>query len=409
MQAEKKKQATGCSAAMHIEAPVEDRNRAFGRTVGCCKCHVYSVQLSRVGLDMVRRYSHVGYCEDSLFHSAIHVQTQDTGLRSGYDAFSNCKQTSPSILNADFQDLPRVKFIEFPIFNCTEPALADWQTHSQQISTFSLLLVGVCLNIGFPAISSAGPPGTAPFPFCGNRLEFRAVGSSQNCCFPVMVCNAIMSAGPLSGWFLRGAPQLIVQNQGFSRWLLRLLMGGGTSHMNLPGWEPDKAAFCLKIQSIRSGMGLKSNHSVADVGRAHMLQSLLAGMAHMAGLIEGGMSHRDAVAQAVVSLVSLAFLLRVRRVPLWFFYGTCSCSFLGPVSTPVLRNVSYGKVNRVPTSIGVESLLNTQNQALCVWSQILAPTSFNMYLPTARKPAQRFCVFFLRCDMLGGGGWGGGV
>ena len=62
MQAEKKKQATGCSAAMHIEAPVEDRNRAFGRTVGCCKCHLYSVQLSRVGLDMVRRYSHVGYC-----------------------------------------------------------------------------------------------------------------------------------------------------------------------------------------------------------------------------------------------------------------------------------------------------------------------------------------------------------
>ncbi len=38
--------------------------------------------------------------------------------------------------------------------------------------------------------------GTAPFPFCGNRFEFRAVGSSQNCCFPVMVCNAIMSAGP---------------------------------------------------------------------------------------------------------------------------------------------------------------------------------------------------------------------
>jgi len=36
---------------------------------------------------------------------------------------------------------------------------------------------------------------TAPFPFCGNRFEFRAVGSSQNCCLPVMVCNAIMSAG----------------------------------------------------------------------------------------------------------------------------------------------------------------------------------------------------------------------
>merc|ERR1719183_2742407 len=36
---------------------------------------------------------------------------------------------------------------------------------------------------------------TAPFPFCGNRFEFRAVGSSQNCSFPVMVCNTIMAAG----------------------------------------------------------------------------------------------------------------------------------------------------------------------------------------------------------------------
>ena len=27
---------------------------------------------------------------------------------------------------------------------------------------------------------------TAPFPFCGNRFEFRAVSSSQNCSFPVM-------------------------------------------------------------------------------------------------------------------------------------------------------------------------------------------------------------------------------
>eukprot|EP00913_Durusdinium_trenchii_P010692 g10032.t1 len=36
---------------------------------------------------------------------------------------------------------------------------------------------------------------TAPFPFCGNRFEFRAVGSSQNCNLPVMVCNAIMASG----------------------------------------------------------------------------------------------------------------------------------------------------------------------------------------------------------------------
>jgi len=36
---------------------------------------------------------------------------------------------------------------------------------------------------------------TAPFPFCGNRYEFRAVGSSQNCSFPVMICNTIMASG----------------------------------------------------------------------------------------------------------------------------------------------------------------------------------------------------------------------
>jgi len=36
---------------------------------------------------------------------------------------------------------------------------------------------------------------TAPFPFCGNRYEFRAAGSSQNCSLPVMICNTIMAAG----------------------------------------------------------------------------------------------------------------------------------------------------------------------------------------------------------------------
>merc|ERR1712217_510376 len=36
---------------------------------------------------------------------------------------------------------------------------------------------------------------TAPFPFCGNRYEFRAVGSSQNCSFPIMICNTIMASG----------------------------------------------------------------------------------------------------------------------------------------------------------------------------------------------------------------------
>merc|ERR1712151_1466966 len=36
---------------------------------------------------------------------------------------------------------------------------------------------------------------TAPFPFCGNRYEFRAAGASQNCSFPVMICNTIMASG----------------------------------------------------------------------------------------------------------------------------------------------------------------------------------------------------------------------
>eukprot|EP00442_Polarella_glacialis_P018088 CAMPEP_0115067542 /NCGR_PEP_ID=MMETSP0227-20121206/11455_1 /TAXON_ID=89957 /ORGANISM="Polarella glacialis, Strain CCMP 1383" /LENGTH=775 /DNA_ID=CAMNT_0002453635 /DNA_START=70 /DNA_END=2397 /DNA_ORIENTATION=- len=36
---------------------------------------------------------------------------------------------------------------------------------------------------------------TASFPFCGNRFEFRAVGSSQNCAFPTTVCNTIWAAG----------------------------------------------------------------------------------------------------------------------------------------------------------------------------------------------------------------------
>jgi glutamine synthetase len=36
---------------------------------------------------------------------------------------------------------------------------------------------------------------TAPFPFCGNRFEFRAVGSSQSCAQPVAYLNCIVAAG----------------------------------------------------------------------------------------------------------------------------------------------------------------------------------------------------------------------
>lgn len=36
---------------------------------------------------------------------------------------------------------------------------------------------------------------TSPFPFCGNRFEFRAVGSSQNCALPTAICSTIWAAG----------------------------------------------------------------------------------------------------------------------------------------------------------------------------------------------------------------------
>merc|ERR1712187_643330 len=36
---------------------------------------------------------------------------------------------------------------------------------------------------------------TAPFPFCGNRFEFRAVGSSQNIATPLAYLNTLVAAG----------------------------------------------------------------------------------------------------------------------------------------------------------------------------------------------------------------------
>lgn len=36
---------------------------------------------------------------------------------------------------------------------------------------------------------------TAPFPFCGNRFEFRAVGSSQNIALPLSFLDTVMSDG----------------------------------------------------------------------------------------------------------------------------------------------------------------------------------------------------------------------
>ena len=112
--AEKKKQPTGCSQAMFIEANVED-----------CKSQWY--------------------------------QMVSANLKIKHLCF------------ARLRCLPRVAFL-----------------------TVGLHVLGpVSLHVNFCEDRNR----TAPFPFCGNRFEFRAVGSSQNCCLPVMVCNAIMAAG----------------------------------------------------------------------------------------------------------------------------------------------------------------------------------------------------------------------
>jgi glutamine synthetase len=51
-------------------------------------------------------------------------------------------------------------------------------------------------NAAMPAVCGVEDRNrTAPFPFCGNRFEFRAVGSSQNCSFPIAVCNTMMASG----------------------------------------------------------------------------------------------------------------------------------------------------------------------------------------------------------------------
>jgi len=51
-------------------------------------------------------------------------------------------------------------------------------------------------NAAMPAITNAEDRNrTAPFPHCGNRFEFRAVGSAQNCAMPVAICNIILGAG----------------------------------------------------------------------------------------------------------------------------------------------------------------------------------------------------------------------
>merc|ERR1711988_1157880 len=51
---------------------------------------------------------------------------------------------------------------------------------------------------------------TAPFPHCGNRFEFRAVGSSQNCSMPVpLAIPYFLLAWPISLGFLSRARHFV--------------------------------------------------------------------------------------------------------------------------------------------------------------------------------------------------------
>jgi glutamine synthetase len=48
-------------------------------------------------------------------------------------------------------------------------------------------------NVGSLRVPVEDRNRTAPFPFCGNRFEFRAVGSSQNCGYPLAIVNTAMA------------------------------------------------------------------------------------------------------------------------------------------------------------------------------------------------------------------------
>ena len=46
-----------------------------------------------------------------------------------------------------------------------------------------------CCSTAFSQANLEDRNRTAPFPFCGNRFEFRAVGSNQNISFPMALLN----------------------------------------------------------------------------------------------------------------------------------------------------------------------------------------------------------------------------
>jgi len=80
---------------------------------------------------------------------------------------------------------------------------------------------------------------TAPFPHCGNRFEFRAVGSSQNCAMPVAVCNTIFAAGMahLASMLESGTPLQKAVSTMFQQNRSVIFTGNGYS----ADWPPEAA------------------------------------------------------------------------------------------------------------------------------------------------------------------------
>jgi len=72
---------------------------------------------------------------------------------------------------------------------------------------------------------------TAPIPFCGNRFEFRAVGSSQNISFPMAILNTVMaeSMGELAASIEGGLSQKEAVAKMFKENLRALFNGNGYS------------------------------------------------------------------------------------------------------------------------------------------------------------------------------------
>jgi len=114
---------------------------------------------------------------------------------------------------------------------------------------------------------------TAPFPFCGNRFEFRAVGSSQNCAFPTTICNTIWAAGAAhisqyleSGMNLRDAvastfnecrPVIFTGNGYSAEWPIEAAQRGlpnlNTTPLAIGGYRSEKCKQVLTAMGIFDG------------------------------------------------------------------------------------------------------------------------------------------------------------